>query len=118
MTTYLLSGPSGSNSSAPGLSGKLLRALLLALAVGFGLATGAAGTLAEEPVGQSAPININQADAQTLADGLKGVGLTRAEEIIRYREAFGPFVSVDELADVKGIGPATVDKNRAVLTLD
>ena len=118
MTTYQLSGPGGPDSVIPTLSGKLLRAVLLAVAVGFALATGAASAQADDPVAQAPSININQADAQTLAEGLKGVGLSRAEEIIRYREAFGPFASVDELADVKGIGPATVDKNRAVLTLD
>ena len=67
---------------------------------------------------QLASININSADAETLASGLKGVGITRAQEIVRYRETFGPFASVDELVEVKGVGPSTVDKNRAVLTLE
>lgn len=66
----------------------------------------------------AAPVNINTADAETLAGSLQGVGLSRAEEIIRYREAYGPFESVDELADVKGIGPATLDKNRTLITLE
>ena len=39
------------------------------------------------------------------------VGLA-VEEIVAYREMFGNFHSVEELADVKGIGPATVEKNR------
>ena len=118
MSRYSSNGPSGPDSALPIPPGRLLRAMLLALVVGLGLATGAATTLAAEPVAQAAPVNINLADAQTLAERLKGVGLARAEEIIRYREAYGPFASIDELADVKGIGPATVDKNRAVLTLD
>lgn len=65
-----------------------------------------------------ASININRADAQTLAEGLKGIGLSKAQEIIRYRETYGPFASVDELAEVKGVGVSTVDKNRTVLTLE
>ena len=44
--------------------------------------------------------------------------MSRAEDIIRYREAYGPFTTVEQLAEVKGIGPATIDKNRAVITLD
>ncbi len=67
---------------------------------------------------QVATVNINQADAAALASGLKGVGKSRAEEIVRHREAFGPFTAVDELAEVKGIGKSTVDKNRAVISLD
>ena len=55
-------------------------------------------------------LDINSADA--IAAALDGVGLTKAQEIVAYREMFGNFHSVEELADVKGIGPATVEKNR------
>ena len=65
-----------------------------------------------------ANVNINSADAQALAQGLKGVGLSRAQEIVRYRETFGPFASIDELVEVKGVGMSTIEKNRAVLTLE
>ena len=40
------------------------------------------------------------------------MGLTKAREIVAYREMFGSFHSVEELAYVKGIGVATVEKNR------
>jgi len=63
-------------------------------------------------------VNINTADAQTLASGLKGVGLSRAEDIIEYREAYGPFATVEELTSVKGIGKSTLEKNRQVITLE
>jgi len=66
----------------------------------------------------SAPVNINKADAGTIAATLKGVGNARATEIVRYREAYGPFTSVDELAEVKGIGQSTLDDNRALITLE
>lgn len=58
------------------------------------------------------PININTADAPALAAGLTGVGQTKAQAIVEYREANGPFKSADQLASVKGIGLATVEKNR------
>ena len=63
-------------------------------------------------------VNINTADAPTLAAGLTGVGPSRAEDIVRYREAFGPFTTVEQLAEVKGVGPSTLEKNRARITLD
>ena len=65
-----------------------------------------------------AKVNINTADAQTLAANLKGVGETRAMEIVRYREAYGPFASAEELTEVKGIGKSTLDMNREVITLE
>jgi competence protein ComEA len=64
------------------------------------------------------PVNINTADAETLARELKGVGLKRAQAIIEYRQKHGPFKTVDELALVKGIGPAAIAKNRALIRLD
>lgn len=60
-------------------------------------------------------VNINTADAQTLAVALDGVGAARAKAIVEYREAHGPFRSVDDLAQVKGIGERVVDANRSRL---
>ena len=57
-------------------------------------------------------LDINSADAAAIAAALDGVGLTKAREIVAYREMFGSFHSLEELADVKGIGVATVEKNR------
>ena len=48
-------------------------------------------------------ININTADAQTLQQ-LPGIGEKRAQAIVDYRESSGPFQSVEELTEVKGIG--------------
>lgn len=63
-------------------------------------------------------ININSADAQTLADGLNGVGVKKAEAIIAYRETYGPFQSVEELMEVKGIGKALIKTNRDLIALE
>lgn len=57
-------------------------------------------------------VDINSADAKTLAEGLNGVGLTKAEAIVAYRDEHGPFSSAEDLAQVKGIGEKTVEKNR------
>jgi len=73
---------------------------------------------AEEAVVQEQRIvNINQADVPELAELLNGVGQARAEAIVRYREQFGPFETAEELAEVQGIGMATVERNRAVIRL-
>lgn len=57
-------------------------------------------------------VNINTADAATLDRVLDGVGPAKAEAIIAYRKANGAFRSADQLASVKGIGLATVERNR------
>jgi competence protein ComEA len=66
----------------------------------------------------AAQVNINTADAATLARELKGIGLKRAQDIVEYRQKHGPFRSVDELALVKGIGPAAIAKNRELVRID
>ena len=98
----------------------LASAFALATLLGFNPILTSTALYAQEaahPV-QLANVNIINADAETLAQGLKGVGISRAKEIVLYRETYGPFASVDELQEVKGVGPSTIEKNRAVLTLD
>ena len=63
-------------------------------------------------VALAGPVNINTADAETLSEELKGIGLAKAEAIVAYRDQNGPFSDVAELADVKGIGERTVEINR------
>jgi competence protein ComEA len=58
-------------------------------------------------------VDLNTADAATLSRDLLGIGETRARAIVEHRRRHGPFRSVDELALVRGIGPKTVDRNRA-----
>ena len=57
-------------------------------------------------------IDINTADAQTLATGLTGVGETKARAIVAYRDQNGPFKSPDDLKQVKGIGDRILELNR------
>ena len=56
-------------------------------------------------------ININTADKESLMSEIKGVGEKRAEAIIAYREEHGPFKSIEELAEVRGVGPSIVESN-------
>ena len=62
-------------------------------------------------------ININTADAATLATAIEGVGDAKAAEIVSYREQNGPFKSIDDLLNVKGIGEAILEKNKDRLTV-
>ena len=62
-------------------------------------------------------VNINTADAGTLDRVLIGVGPSKAEAIVVYRKAHGAFKSADMLAEVKGIGLATIGKNRDRIVL-
>lgn len=64
------------------------------------------------------PVDINKADAATIAKELQGVGLSRAQAIVAYREKNGAFKSVDELRKVKGIGAKTLEANRANIRLE
>nr|WP_198332286.1 ComEA family DNA-binding protein [Psychrobacter sp. WY6] len=65
-------------------------------------------------VRDQATININRASEGELVS-LNGIGSSKAQAIILYREMFGDFKTVDELAKVKGIGAKTVEKNRGRL---
>jgi competence protein ComEA len=64
------------------------------------------------------PVNVNTASAEQIAENLKGIGLSKAQAIVAYREANGSFLHVDELVNVKGIGIRTVDQNREFILLN
>jgi len=76
-----------------------------------------AGQGSEVAVDDEASVSINQADAEQLASVLKGVGLKKAESIVRYREQNGPFTQIEQLQEVPGIGPALFEMNRARLKM-
>jgi len=61
-------------------------------------------------------VNINTADEATL-ETLNGVGPVLAASIIQYRTEHGPFASVDQLDEVSGIGPATLEDLRSQVTV-
>lgn len=57
------------------------------------------------------PVNVNTADAEAISEALKGVGLSKAQDIVEYRQKHGPFKSAEDLSLVKGIGERTVEMN-------
>ena len=64
----------------------------------------------------SGPVNLNTATADDL-DSLPGVGPSTAAAILAHREQHGPFATVDELAEVRGIGPAKLEALRGLVTV-
>ena len=64
------------------------------------------------------PVNVNTASAEEISQSLKGIGLSKAQSIVAYREAHGAFEHADELVNVKGIGIRTVDQNRGLILLN
>jgi competence protein ComEA len=69
------------------------------------------------PAIAATPVNVNKADAGTIAHSLDGIGMAKAEAIVAWRTEHGPFKNVDELSQVKGIGPATLERNRDAILL-
>ncbi len=65
------------------------------------------------PTAIAGPVDVNTADAKTLARELQGVGMAKAEAIVSYREKNGPFKSADDLAKVKGLGKKLIDQNKS-----
>jgi len=63
------------------------------------------------------PVDINTADAETLARELKGIGPARAEAIVAWREANGPFRTPEDIVLVQGIGARVLEDNRELLTV-
>ncbi|MDW3852090.1 helix-hairpin-helix domain-containing protein [Staphylococcus saprophyticus] len=64
----------------------------------------------------SEQININDATESQLLT-INGIGPTKAKAIIEYRQQHGPFESVEQLKDVKGIGAKTLEKIGSKLTI-
>lgn len=97
---------------------KKLTSLIAALIIAFGFSSAgfAAEKTQDNPFGQAAQVvekvNINDADAETLANSLHRVGVKKAEAIVAWRKANGKFTSVDQLLEIKGIGEAILAANR------
>ena len=64
-----------------------------------------------------AAVDINKADAATLAKELKGVGAAKAKAIVEYRAKNGSFKSIDELRKVNGIGDRLLEQNRSNIVI-
>ncbi len=65
----------------------------------------------------AAPVDVNSADADGLAESLNGVGPKIAAAIVEYRKQNGPFQSIDELLNVKGVGSKMLERNQEDIIL-
>ena len=77
------------------------------------------GVYAEEPAGKPAAamsgVNINKASAEEIAAALNGIGPAKAEAIVAYRKEHGPFKTLADLGNVKGVGEKTLEKNASLI---
>ena len=64
------------------------------------------------------PVNINTADAELMSQELIGIGLSKAEAIVEYRNENGRFESPEELVKVKGIGPRVLAANAGNILIE
>ena len=95
----------------------LARALGVAVLASTLLVSGLGGTALAGTSTPSGVVNVNTATAGELM-ALPGIGEARARAILEMREARGGFESIEELEDVKGIGPRALDRLRPNLTLE
>lgn len=95
---------------------KVLGASVIAFAL-FSSPSAAAAKQVEKSAVAQTRVSINSSNADVLANVLTGVGLKKAQAIVDWRKENGKFRSIDQLALVKGIGEATIEKNRSKLTL-
>ena len=99
-----------------------MRTIYSTLLLSF-LITLSAGVFADSPTkaelydGIEITVNINKATAEELSALLVGVGDKKAQEIVDYRDKHGAFTEPSHLVNVKGIGEATVEKNRERIQL-
>ena len=63
-------------------------------------------------------VNVNEADAASIANTLVGIGISRAQAIVDYRDQYGRFYSAQELTSVKGVGQSTVEKNLSRISIE
>jgi len=103
--------------SGNGLVGICLAALLLTLSVSEFAQNGNLES-GDGQILEIEHVHINRADADTIARVLDGVGVSRAQAIINYRETYGEFTNLDDLMQVKGIGQATLDNNEPRIRFD
>ena len=66
----------------------------------------------------AAPVNINEASAEQIAENLNGIGIKKAQAIVQYRKQIGAFNSKEQLLNVKGIGESTIKKNEHIILIE
>lgn len=91
------------------------RSAIGAVLIASMLALGGTAALAEDTA--TAPLDINTASAEMLAEHLERIGKVRAEAIVAWREENGSFSSIDQLVLVPGISQSVLDLNRERITV-
>jgi competence protein ComEA len=94
----------------------VVRASALALLVAAGLALAAPGRAADEATELTGVVNVNTATVEEL-QLLPGIGESRARALIEARKQLGGFKSVEQLVEVKGIGPAALERLRPFVSV-
>ena len=82
------------------------------------LCIAALAALSLSPLASAAPVNINSASAEQIAAALDGIGMSKAQAIVEYRETHGAFGSADEIVFVRGIGLSTYEANKADILVE
>lgn len=81
---------------------------MMVLFVALAMVIAFCGAIQAENTGK---INLNKATVEELSQ-LKGIGMKYAERIVQYRDKNGPFKNIEDLLNVQGIGPKTLEKNK------
>ena len=92
----------------------LFASLLVVVMAGLAASAHAVDDLPTLPI----TVNVNTADARTIANVLQGVGVSRAAAIVAYREQNGSFKALEDLGKVKGVGNRTLELNATRILLD
>ncbi len=75
-------------------------------------------TLFFSTIALATPVNINTATASEIAEALNGIGMAKAEALIAYRSTNGLFTSAEQIVNVRGIGQATFENNKADILIE
>src|SRR5262245_61637126 len=105
--------PSPTPDAADSRGGRVALGVFLAVLIGLLVFRGYGTLFGARPTDPAQPdlVDLNTADQSEIAQ-VPGVGPKVAEAIVAHRRAYGPFKSVDELKNVRGVGPATFEKVR------
>jgi len=95
----------------PSIRGRRPAALAAVLMIAVSAGAGVFALTPDDTARNDARIDINKATVEQFAS-IKGVGPVLAQRIVEFRDANGPFGSVDDLLKVKGIGEKLLDKVR------
>ena len=95
-----------------------ISAMILMLSAAMGSSAQEIDTDDEQVEYRIEQVRINEADAETIASMLVGIGMTRAAAIVTFREEYGNFTTLEDIQLVKGVGEVTLKNNEARIRFD